>query len=73
MKPGLEEPRSAKPPQSDDVLVTQVEDIRRQSNRLWMDILRTALWYSPGETKRILRLINDNDAKVGDLLRKVAQ
>lgn len=53
-------------------IINQVEEIRRDNNRLWMDILRVAMDKAPEETKKILVKINANDRKVTGLLGMLA-
>lgn len=73
LRPEPEGHISAIPRQSDEALISEVEQIRILNNRQWMNLVRLALWHAPKETKEVLRKINDNDAKIGDLLRKVSQ
>ena len=50
----------------------KVEKIRSSNNKLWMDIMRLAMKKSPKETKRIIRMICQNDALVTALLRDIS-
>ncbi len=49
--------------------IQRIESIRRDNNSLWMDILRVAVRHAPGETKNILRQIEENDRLVNENLR----
>jgi hypothetical protein len=51
--------------------ISQIEDVRRDNNKLWMDILRIAMELAPGRTKDVIRKINENDKKISDLLGKM--
>lgn len=53
-------------------LIDQVEEVRRDNNRLWMQLLRIALKAAPEEAKATLTKINENDKLIGELLGKVA-
>lgn len=53
-------------------LVSEIEHIRAKNNKLWMDILRTALVNAPAITKAILAEINRNDRTISEYLGKLA-
>lgn len=53
-------------------LVDQIEEIRRQTNTFWMDILRVALESNPERTKAILLKIKRNDSEIQRLLAELA-
>ena len=74
MKPLKEE--LSTPAQTSDQwgkLIDGVEDIRRDNNSLWMDILRVAFNADPERTKDILERINVNDSFITSLLKKLAK
>jgi hypothetical protein len=49
---------------TDDKIIRKVEAIRRNNNRLWMNIVRVAIKYRPKETRKLLRQIVRNDRRV---------
>jgi hypothetical protein len=49
---------------NDSDIVDQIEIIRSNNNRLWMQLVRLALTSAPEEAKRILRQIKNNDMQV---------
>lgn len=55
-----------------EILVDKVEDVRKLNNRLWMNILRTAMETNPTYTKQILRQINEHDREISKLLGRIA-
>lgn len=58
---------------TDDEKITRVEEIRRDNNRQWMDILRIALRQAPKETRIVLARINFNDGIINRLLKEIAE
>lgn len=52
-------------------IINRVTAIRARNNRLWMGLLSLALRSAPKEAKRILRQINQNDARIGKWLSRV--
>jgi hypothetical protein len=55
-----------------DSIIDKIEEIRRSNNRLWMDILRTALKSAPEATRTILDGINKNDREISKLLGELS-
>lgn len=55
-----------------DKVIDQIEAVRRDNNKLWMDLLRIALDKAPDETKSVLGKINANDRKISGLLGLLA-
>ena len=49
-----------------------VERVRSANNRLWMELLRLALWYAPKEARQVLAQINANDKRISGLLEGIA-
>lgn len=54
-------------------LIDKVQGIRSKNNTNWMDILRIALKYSPEETKKILKNINEKDQNISKLLKSLSE
>lgn len=66
------EPVEERPWESDSAVIDEVERIRRNNNKCWMNILRVAIYYAPEETRSILKQINENDRRINELLGKLA-
>ena len=52
-------------------LIDQIQDVRYRNNKLWMDIVRTAMDLSPDGTKKLLKEIRENDLQVSNLMHKL--
>tara|TARA_B110001450_G_C17530721_1_gene444576 strand:- start:261 stop:452 length:192 start_codon:yes stop_codon:yes gene_type:complete len=53
-------------------IVNQIEKIRSNNNKNWMDLLRLALIKAPKESKLILKKINLCDKKISSLITKLS-
>ena len=53
-------------------LINEIEKIRKDNNRNWMNLLRIALKNSPLESKKVLKKINTNDKKISKLFFKLS-
>jgi hypothetical protein len=53
-------------------IVNQIEKIRSNNNKNWMDLLRLALIKAPKESKLILKKINSCDKKISSLINKLS-
>ena len=58
---------------SDDAIIDQIEAIRRENNRRWMDLVRLAFRTAPRDARRIMREIVDGDAAVAEQARKLSE
>lgn len=56
----------------DDVIIDDIERVRRINNRLWMQILRTAMANDPETTGKILKDITSNDRLISKLMEELA-
>ena len=56
----------------DAVSVYEIEQIRADNNKLWMELLRLALKHAPNEAKKILRAIRKNDEAISQLFGRIA-
>ena len=52
-------------------LIDDIQNVRKNNNINWMDILRVGITNVPIETKKIINKISFDDDKIGNLLRKV--
>lgn len=67
-KPYRPKPKEERP----DHIINQIEEIRKQNNENWMNILRIAMREAPKETKGLMKLISDCDNQINELTRKLA-
>jgi hypothetical protein len=54
-------------------IITRIESIRKNNNKNWMDILRTAFTYAPKKTAKIMYKIYNDDTKIGKLAKKLTK
>ena len=52
-------------------IIKKIENIRKQNNVLWMEILRIAVTTSPEKSKKVLKKITINDKKISSLVSKI--
>ena len=52
-------------------IIDQIEKIRQQNNKNWMDLVRLAKKHAPKETKAIFKRINECDKKITKLWEKL--
>ena len=57
---------------TDEQLVNEIQVIRADNNKVWMNLVRLALRVAPKEAKAFFNEITDNDQKVSALLRQLA-
>ena len=53
-------------------VVDKIEEIRKNNNKYWMNLLRIALESSPKQSKLVLKKINTNDKKISKLFSELA-
>ncbi len=58
---------------TDSEIIDQIEQIRSKNNINWMNILRVAFKYAPGEAREIVSKINSDDKRISDLLKKLSE
>lgn len=56
-----------------EAILDRIHMIRMANNDLWMRLLAIALDAAPGETKSVLKSINENDAAISGLLKELAK
>ena len=54
-------------------IIQQIENIRKNNNSNWMDILRIAFRYSPKETAKVMSQIYSQDTKISKLSKKLSK
>lgn len=54
-------------------IIDAIEKVRSKNNINWMNILRLAFKYSPSEAREIVTKINEDDGKIGALLKKLSE
>lgn len=52
-------------------IIKKIENIRKQNNVLWMEILRIAVTTSPEKSKKVLKKITINDKKISSLVSRI--
>lgn len=59
--------------QEDYFLINEIERIRTDNNRLWMDIVRVAIEADSIKAKKILWNITNNDQEISYLMEKLTK
>ena len=54
-------------------IIQQIENIRKNNNSNWMDILRIAFRNSPNETAKVMSQIYNQDTKISKLSKKLSK
>ena len=54
-------------------IITEIERVRKNNNKNWMDILRTAFAHAPKKTAKIMSKIYSDDTKISKLVKKLAK
>ena len=52
-------------------IINQIENVRKQNNKNWMDLLRVAFKYNPALSKKIVKQIFSEDKKINKLVKKL--
>lgn len=52
--------------------INQIEWVRTENNKLWMEILRIAMDNAPIATKKVLAKIRKNDQQISELMGMLA-
>ena len=52
-------------------IISQIENIRKNNNVNWMDILRIAFKNNPKETAMVMFRIYSDDKRIGKLVKKL--
>jgi len=54
-------------------IIKKIENVRKQNNTSWMDLLRIAFKNAPKETSKVIKKINSNDKKISRLVSKLSK
>jgi len=54
-------------------IIDAIEQVRSKNNINWMNILRLAFKHSPSEARKIVAKINEDDGKIGALLKQLSE
>ncbi len=54
-------------------IIDEIEQVRTRNNVNWMDILRLGFTHAPEETRALIGKINQEDGRISDLYRKLAE
>jgi hypothetical protein len=52
-------------------IISQIENIRKNNNINWMDILRIAFKNNPKATAKVMSKIYSDDKRIGTLVKKL--
>ena len=52
-------------------IIDQMEDVRRENNKNWMDILRLAFKANPQAAALIFLQVHEKDDEIGELAKKL--
>jgi len=58
---------------TDDKIIDDIQNIRKQNNTHWMDVVRLAFRESPKEARNIFKKIKFCDYKVNELLKELSE
>ncbi len=56
-----------------DLILNQIEEIRKRNNRNWMDLARLAFRVAPEEAKQIMKWITSNDKEINALTEQLGE
>lgn len=54
-------------------IISQIENVRKNNNKNWMDILRTAFIFAPKKTATIMAKIYSDDNRISKLAKKLTK
>lgn len=54
-------------------IISKIENVRKNNNKNWMDILRTAFIFAPKKTAKIMAKIYSDDSKISKLAKKLTK
>ena len=54
-------------------IIDQIENIRKNNNTNWMDILRVAYTFAPKKSAQIMAKIYRDDSKISKLAKKLTK
>jgi|TARA_Y100000310_G_scaffold304922_1_gene344554 hypothetical protein len=54
-------------------IIDEIEKVRTRNNVNWMDVLRLAFKHSPEETKKLMKIIDHEDNRISELVKKLSE
>ena len=54
-------------------VIEEIEKIRTRNNVNWMDVLRLAFKHSPEEAKKLMKIIDREDNRISELVKKLSE
>lgn len=54
-------------------IISKIENVRKNNNKNWMDILRTSFTHAPKKTAKIMSKIYSDDMRIGKLAKKLVK
>ena len=52
-------------------VIKQIENVRKNNNVNWMNILKIAFKYAPLEASKVMKKINTDDKEISNLFKKL--
>ena len=52
-------------------IISKIENVRKNNNKNWLDILRTSFTYAPIKTAKIMSKIYSDDARISRLAKRL--
>ena len=54
-------------------IIDEIEKVRTKNNVNWMDVLRLAFKHSPEEAKKLMKIIDHEDNRISELVKKLSE
>lgn len=54
-------------------VIDEIERVRKNNNKNWMDVLRVAFTHAPKQTAKIMSNIYSDDSKISKLAKKLTK
>ena len=54
-------------------IISKIENVRKNNNKNWMDILRTSFTHAPKKTGKIMSKIYSDDTRISKLAKKLVK
>jgi hypothetical protein len=54
-------------------IIDEIENVRKENNVNWMDVLRLTFIHAPDEAKKLMKKINQEDNKISELFEQLSK
>ena len=54
-------------------IIDEIENVRKENNVNWMDVLRLTFIHAPDEAKKLMKRINKEDNRISELFNKLSK